>query len=87
MSLYTGSDGYQVTDNFICGNFSLSDGGGIGHLGLSDNGRIANNDILFNENFNQGLTVHGGGIFIAGRRCRGRPAHARARATWQSRPT
>lgn len=66
VSLCTGSDNYQVTDNFICGNFALSDGGGIGHLGLSENGRIANNDILFNESFNQGLTVHGGGILIAG---------------------
>jgi hypothetical protein len=66
VSLCTGSDDYQVTDNFICGNFALTDGGGIGHLGLSENGRIANNDILFNQSFNQGLTVHGGGIYIAG---------------------
>jgi hypothetical protein len=66
VALCTGSDNYQVTDNFICGNFNLSDGGGIGHLGLSANGRIVNNDILFNESFNQGLTVHGGGILIAG---------------------
>jgi hypothetical protein len=66
VALCTGSDGYQVTDNFICGNFALTDGGGIGHLGLSEGGRIANNDILFNESFNQGQTVHGGGILIAG---------------------
>ena len=66
VSLCTGSDEYQVSSNYICGNFSLRDGGGIGHLGLSDNGLIANNTIIFNENFNQGLTVSGGGIFIGG---------------------
>jgi large repetitive protein len=66
VSMCTGTDGYQVTQNFICGNFALSDGGGIGHLGLSNGGRIADNDILFNESFNQGRTVHGGGILIAG---------------------
>ena len=55
-----------MTENFICGNFSQRDGGGIGHLGLSDQGLIADNVILFNENFNQGRTVSGGGISIAG---------------------
>jgi len=66
VSLCTGSDAYQVTDNYICGNFNLSDGGGIGHLGLSDVGLIARNTILFNDSFNQGITVSGGGIFIGG---------------------
>ncbi len=66
VSLCTGSTGYEVSRNWICGNFSLGDGGGIGHLGLSHGGRIAHNNILFNENFNQGTTVSGGGIFIAG---------------------
>jgi hypothetical protein len=36
ISLCTGSDSYQVTQNWVCGNFSLRDGGGIGHLGKSD---------------------------------------------------
>ena len=66
ISLCTGSDFYAVTGNFICGNFTLGDGGGIGHLGLSDQGVIAENRILFNESFNQGRTVSGGGIFIGG---------------------
>lgn len=66
VSVCTGSDDYQVTDNFICGNFSMRDGGGIGHLGLSTRGLIARNTILFNENFSQGIGVYGGGIFIAG---------------------
>jgi hypothetical protein len=66
ISLCTGSDSYQVTDNFICGNFAQGGGGGIGHQGLSDGGLIARNAILFNESFQQGLTVNGGGILIAG---------------------
>ena len=82
ISLYTGTDDYRVTDNFICGNFSMGHGGGIGHLGLNKDdskndvrsvgdddgigGFIARNDILFNESFNQGTTVDGGGVFIGG---------------------
>lgn len=66
VAMCTGSDGYQITQNFICGNFAMTDGGGIGHLGLSNGGRIADNDILYNESFNQGRTVYGGGILIAG---------------------
>jgi parallel beta-helix repeat protein len=74
----TGSDSYEISSNFICGNFSMGDGGGIGHLGLSDKAeekvnspvgpepQINHNSVLFNENFNQGLTVHGGGISISG---------------------
>ncbi len=66
VSLCTGSDAYQLTDNFICGNFAQGGGGGIGHQGLSDGGLIARNTILFNESFQQGITVNGGGIVIAG---------------------
>lgn len=66
IALYTGADGYQVRENTVCGNFSLRDGGGIGHLGLSDGGTIANNEVLFNQNFNQGVGVNGGGIFVGG---------------------
>ncbi|MCP5080174.1 MAG: hypothetical protein GY948_00575, partial [Alphaproteobacteria bacterium] len=68
ISLHTGADRYRVQDNWICGNFSQGDGGGIGHLGLSDNGLIEDNRIIFNETFNQavGTTPSGGGIFIGG---------------------
>jgi hypothetical protein len=66
LSLMTGTDGYTVSENFVCGNFSMGDGGGIGHLGLSDGGRIANNRVLFNQTFNQGVLVSGGGVFIGG---------------------
>ncbi|MDW7773922.1 MAG: hypothetical protein SCH71_13625 [Desulfobulbaceae bacterium] len=66
VSLYTGSDDYQVTGNFVCGNFTLGNGAGVAHLGMSDNGLIQDNTILFNENFNQLFTVNGGGISISG---------------------
>lgn len=66
MSFCTGSDSYDVSLNYICGNFTLGDGGGIGHYGLSDGGKIINNYVIFNQSFNQGLTVSGGGVFIGG---------------------
>jgi hypothetical protein len=66
IALYTGANGYQVTQNFVCGNFSTGDGGGIGHLGRSTGGTIANNRILFNQTFNQGTGANGGGLFIGG---------------------
>ncbi len=66
VALCAGADNYEVSENFICGNFTLGEGGGIGHLGLSDNGTIAQNTIIFNESFRQGSSVSGGGISIAG---------------------
>ena len=69
-----GSDNYQVTGNFVCGNFTGGHGAGIAHYGLSDNGLIADNTVLFNENFNQGLTVNGGGILVSGQPPQGCPA-------------
>jgi parallel beta-helix repeat protein len=74
VSMCSGADDYRVTDNWICGNFNLSDGGGIGHLGLVKDenedgvgGLIAGNTILFNESFNQGRPVSGGGIYVSGK--------------------
>jgi hypothetical protein len=66
LALCTGTDNYTVSRNFICGNFNLGDGAGIGHLGLSDGGLIEFNQILFNQSFNQGLNKSGGGVLIAG---------------------
>ena len=66
LALCAGTDGYSVDHNFICGNYSSSDGGGIGHLGFSQGGAIANNQILFNQSFQQTSSTHGGGIFIGG---------------------
>lgn len=66
VSLCTGSNNYRVSRNFICGNFTEGNGAGVGHWGRSNNGRIEFNQILYNQSRNQGLTQHGGGIFIGG---------------------
>lgn len=77
ISLYEGTDKYSVKNNYVCGNFSAGNGAGIGHLGLSKSvaakndkdpqtPTIANNTIIFNQSFNQGSTISGGGIYIGG---------------------
>lgn len=66
IALFAGSDNYEISDSFICGNFSSGSGGAIGHLGLSDNGLIKNNQIVFNQSFDQGTIQSGGGIFVGG---------------------
>ena len=66
VSVAAGTDNYRITDNYVCGNFSLGNGGGIGHFGLSDNGRIMRNSIVLNQTFDQAQNVSGGGVFIAG---------------------
>jgi hypothetical protein len=73
ISLFTGADGYRVTDNFICGNFSTGDGGGIAHIGLSGATQlgvrvptIERNLIVFNQSFNQRTNPNGGGLAITG---------------------
>jgi hypothetical protein len=67
--IYTGADNYEVTENFICGNSSLVRGAGVSHDGLSDEGLIANNTILFNEVFSTDSEIggEGGGIYIGGK--------------------
>jgi uncharacterized repeat protein (TIGR01451 family) len=64
VSICTGTDGYSVDHNWICGNYSSSDGGGIGHIGFSQGGTIAYNQILFNESTQQTSAVSGGGIAV-----------------------
>ncbi|MBI2400849.1 MAG: hypothetical protein HYV23_07335 [Deltaproteobacteria bacterium] len=66
ITIGTGTDFYQVTDNFICGNFTMGEGAGISHLGLSDQGTISGNTVIFNQSFNQGLAVSGGGVLVSG---------------------
>ncbi len=66
VSICSGTDNYRLNYNFICGNFASTDGGGIGHIGVSDGGTISHNQILFNQSYAQSNTVHGGGITIEG---------------------
>ena len=61
IGLYKGSDNYVVSNNWICGNYALLAGAGIAHQGVSNNGTIKFNTILFNESFDEGA-----GILLAG---------------------
>lgn len=66
VSFVTGSDGYQFTNNWICGNLSTGDGGGVVHSGFSNDGTIANNWILFNQTASPTIPTNGGGLAILG---------------------
>lgn len=75
VTMGTGSSSYVVANNYICGNFSMSDGGGLSHVGYSAGSvtstsapasRINQNKIIFNQNFNQAADPMGGGVSIAG---------------------
>jgi len=66
VSICSGTDGYLVDANWICGNYSSADGGGIGHIGFSQGGVISNNNVLYNQSFQQTSSTHGGGIAIEG---------------------
>ncbi len=60
LALFNGTQDYEIDHNVICGNYSAEYGGGISHFGFSS-GSIRDNDILFNNAFDEG-----GGIMIAG---------------------
>ena len=72
IGLFSGANGYEVSANYICGNFATGSGGGIGHQGWSYRAnkpnRIVGNQILFNQVFNQtpGSVSEGAGISISG---------------------
>jgi len=60
----TGADYYKFNYNWVCGNLSTGDGGGIAHLGFSFNGDIEHNAILFNQSTNPTISTNGGGMVI-----------------------
>jgi hypothetical protein len=66
VSICTGSDYYKFNYNWVCGNLSNGDGGGVGHLGFSKNGDIEHNSILFNQSTNPTIPTNGGGLVIMG---------------------
>ncbi len=66
VTVNTGSDNYSFTHNFVCGNLSSGDGGGMTHFGLSFLGDIEHNAFLFNQSTNPTLTTNGGGLIIEG---------------------
>ena len=66
VSICTGSDYYKFDYNWVCGNLSSGDGGGIAHMGLSYNGDIEHNSILFNQSLNPTIPANGGGLLVMG---------------------
>jgi Bacterial Ig domain len=66
VSFCTGSDYYQFNYNWVCGNLSTGDGGGLGHLGFIKNGDIEHNSFLFNQSTNPTIPTNGGGVLIMG---------------------
>jgi hypothetical protein len=66
ITVSAGGDGYRIDHNWIAGNLSTGDGGGVQHLGLSFQGTIDHNYILFNQSSNPTLPTNGGGLTILG---------------------
>ncbi len=62
----TGNDYYKFNYNWVCGNISAGEGGGMVHLGEIFNGDIEHNSILFNESSNPTIPTNGGGIMVQG---------------------
>ena len=62
----TGADYYKFNYNWVCGNLSTGDGGGVAHIGFSYNGDIEHNTILFNQSTNPTIPTNGGGIIVMG---------------------
>jgi hypothetical protein len=66
VSICTGSDFYKFNFNWVCGNLSSGDGGGVAHMGFSYGGDIEHNQILFNQSTNPTIAANGGGLLIMG---------------------
>ena len=61
-----GSDYYKFNFNWVCGNMSTGDAGGFAHVGLSFDGDIEHNSILFNQATNPTIVTNGGGLLVMG---------------------
>ena len=62
----SGADNYRFNYNWVCGNMSSGDGGGVAHFGFSAGGDISHNLVLFNQSNNPTLPTYGGGIIAQG---------------------
>ena len=61
-----GSDYYKFNYNWVCGNLSSGEGGGIAHLGYIWDGDIEHNSIVINQASNPTIPTNGGGIQVQG---------------------
>ena len=64
VSFCTGADYYKFNYNWVCGNMSTGDGGGVSHIGFNKNGDIEHNTIIFNQSLNPTIPTNGGGIIV-----------------------
>ena len=62
----TGADYYKFNYNWVCGNLSSGNGGGVAQFGFDWDGDIEHNTIIFNQSVNPTLTTYGGGMIIEG---------------------
>ncbi len=62
----TGNDYYKFNYNWVCGNLSTGEGGGLVHLGEIQYGDIEHNSIVFNQSQNPTIPTNGGGIQVMG---------------------
>ena len=65
-SFCTGSDYYKFNYNWVCGNLSSAEGGGVAHLGFIYDGDIEHNAIALNQSTNPTIPTNGGGIHVMG---------------------
>lgn len=66
VSFCSGADNYLFNYNWVCGNLSTGDGGGVSHIGFSNDGTIAHNTIIFNQSASPTIPTNGGGLAILG---------------------
>ena len=66
VTICVGADYYKFNYNWVCGNLSTGDGGGLVHLGYIYNGDIEHNSIVFNESTNPTVPTNGGGLIVMG---------------------
>ena len=62
----TGADSYKFNYNWICGNISGGDAGGVAHAGFINDGTISHNWIVFNQSANPTIPTNGGGLGVLG---------------------
>jgi hypothetical protein len=62
----SGADYYKYNYNWVCGNLSSGNGGGLAQFGFNYNGDIEHNSFMFNQSVNPTLTTYGGGAIIQG---------------------
>jgi len=66
VSFCSGADYYKFQYNWICGNISTGDGGGVAHLWVQLQRRHRAQYIIFNQSTNPTIPTNGGGLIVMG---------------------